>query len=65
VIGDGAGRGMLEEVAEVGGSIHIKLHVPFSLSLSFLLFSFLLFSYFIFQKYIRHEQGGFPQEDVL
>jgi hypothetical protein len=65
-------------VAEVADSIHINSHVLFLFSLfhfAFFMFHVSLFmfhcscfivhvSYFIFQKYIRHEQCGFPQEDV-
>jgi hypothetical protein len=52
---------MLEEVAGIAGSIHIN-----SPMLSFFIFICSCFmSYiFMFQKYIKHEQCGFPQEDV-
>jgi hypothetical protein len=62
-MGDGAGYGRLEEVAEVAGSIHINSPVLF---LFLFLLSFFIFhvSYFMFQKYFRHEQCGFHQEDV-
>jgi hypothetical protein len=56
----------LEEVAGVAGLIYINSPVLFLFSFFVFLFSCFIFRFssFIFQKYIRHEQCGFPQEDI-